>query len=189
MYLSDLIAETKVNATIEHIRQQLLKQDFDQDQIVKIVKDIKYKLYGKLGKLSQSLTEPLIVNQETDWDTWMYEGINVVTLNVTNSDWDFDLHVAICKNGDGYVLHTFTIQTSLVQLQTFFFDKDLIMNRIMVWEARTTTEHKLISPRGTNCQLDSHPQHGTSALIDPHHYDSVNGSSARHLQIFTKREL
>lgn len=189
MYLSDLIAETKVNATIDRIKQQLLNQDFNQDQIVKIVKDIKYKLYGKLGKLSQSLTEPLIVNREANWDTWMYEGIDVVTLNVTNSDWDFDLHVALCKNGDGYVLHTFTIQTSQVQLHTFFFDKDLIMERVMVWEARTNAEYKLFSSRGTNCPLDSHPQHGASALIDPHHYDSVNGSSTRHLQIFTKREL
>lgn len=186
MYLSEFTAENKVAETIGMVKRSMTDKGYGNDLMSRIVKDIKYKMYNKLARLSQSITEPLIIHPDTNWDTWMYESIRVHAVAVTNTDWDYDLYIAAFKHGDGYVIHTFTTTTTGAQLQTFFFDQNLLMQRIMLWEVKENEERKLFSPTGTNCLLIE-SLYGQFALTDPHYFDSINGSTIQQIQLFTKK--
>ncbi len=188
IYLSEFVAESKVNETLNRAKHRMVSLGYNDELINKITNDLRYKLYGKLNTLSQTLTEPMFINPEENWEEWMYGPLHVHTVSAVTTDWGFDLHIAIMRQAQGYIIHCFTVQMKSVVFHSFFFDNDLIMNRVMSWTAAETAERKLFTPHGTNCFLDSEPRFGVSALVDPHHFDYLSGSCTNELRLFTKSE-
>lgn len=185
MFLSDFVAEAKVIQTCNQVKQRLQEQGLDVNNS-EILKQLRYTVYSKISRMAKVITEPLVINAEENWEEWVSKPLATYILSVSNGDWDSELCLVAMRQGDGYILHLTNTGASCVRVQSFFFTKDLLLSRILIWDIEQREDMRIVSPKGTNFFILESPVSSTK-YYDSHHFDSLSGSKLIQHQIF-KRE-
>lgn len=185
MFLSDFVSESKVTQAIQQIKILMEKQGLETNNS-KLLKQLRYTVFSKISRIASLITEPLVINPEENWEDWVTKPVSSYILNVTNSDWDSELCLIVMRQGDGFIIHLTNTADKRVRVQSFFFNKELILTRILIWDIEQRDDMRIVSPKGTNFFILESPLAGPE-YYDPHHFDSLSGAKLTKHQLF-KRE-